>query len=160
MQNSRPVCLAGSPFFKFGVLALLAALLIVFAINLYSNHLEIAKLNEYYRDGFAVDVPIYGPPIYHFLAFWIFLSVIFAKRYVAALCLTLFYGAVHCWAGYERVQGCFLGGDICPPDSITTKILARYTWTDWFATFTIPLILIWFVYMFYISRSKGEPALD
>ena len=139
---------------KFIVLGLLGMLVVVLTVNIYLNEIEVAKLNEAAMRGFAIDSPVYYAPGYHILTLFIFLAVVFARSYIVALFLTLVYLIVHVWGTYLRMQGCFLGGDICPPISIFTKLIARYTWADWFASFVIPITLVWLVYSLFINQHQ------
>jgi hypothetical protein len=130
---------------------------IVFIGFLIQFCLEIvANLRREPTPGFAVDAPEYFVPLYHVILVPLIVAVLFGRKYFAALTITLLYLAAHSWGMYSRHQGCFLGGDICPPVSVWSKAVARFSWFDWTATFVIPIILISLVYTVLVKAKNGR----
>ena len=145
MKISRSnVILAGLPVITF------ICFLIQFCLEI------MADLGREPTPGFAVDAPEYLVPLYHVILILLIVAVLFGRKYYTALTFALLYFALHFWGIYARLQGCFLGGDICPPVPLWSKVVARLSWFDWTATFVIPTILISLAYMAAVKTKNGR----
>jgi|GEM_PF-4461584 len=114
-------------------------------------------LTEYQRpenfSGFAVDAPRYGIPLYHLTAVLLVFGILFARKYLISLVIATAYLALHVYAITLRLEGCFLGGDICPPVPISQKIFQRLDWIDGVALIVLPVLVCWLISIFYRLRS-------
>lgn len=97
-------------------------------------------LHEAALRGWAVDASVYYPGGYHLIVLPFIAAIIFARKFYVALALSAIYLGLHFFALYLFTQTCFLGGDICPPAPIWTKLVNRLTYFDWSATIIIPIL--------------------
>ena len=119
---------------------LFAAFLIQLGLSIYEQATwPVTKPGEI---SFAVDAaPQYSVGLFHGLSFLLLLSVIFAKRYIIALSLSVGYFLLHAFATSARLCAGFFGGDLCPDGPISWWAISRASWFDWLSTFLLLLIV-------------------
>ena len=106
--------------------------------------------------GRAVDAPHYGIPLYHVIAVLLAFTILFARKYLTSLVIATAYFVLHIYAISIRLQGCFLGGDICPPVPLSQKIFQRLDWIDGVVLIVLPFLICWLINIFYRFRSFSK----
>lgn len=115
--------------------------LVQFGLSAYEQ--ATWPVNEPGKINFAVDAaPQYSVGLYHGLWSFILLALIFAKRYIAALSVSVSYLILHAYGTSTRLCTGFLGGDLCPEGPISWWAISRASWFDWLSTFLLLVIII------------------
>ena len=129
----RKILIAASVFLCVGFL-------VQFGLSLYEYATWPAP--EQGTISFAVDAPPeYSVGLFHGLSFFLLLTVVFAKRYFAALSLGVVYFVLYAFPTSSRLCTGFFGGDLCPDGPISLWAINRASWFDWLATFLLLLII-------------------
>ncbi len=102
--------------------------------------------------GFAIDGPEYFLPGFHLLLVWPIFVLVLLKRLLFARIGTILYLIIATYSVWVRSQGCFLGGDVCPPRPFWIKLMERLDWVDW-AAFPV-LILLLIVHLYVIVQQR------
>src|SRR5436190_10023481 len=112
---------------------LFAAFLIQFGLSIYEQ--ATWPVTKPGKISFAVDAaPQYSVGLFHGLSFFLLLTVVFAKRYIASFLLALGYFLLNAFATSATLCAGFFGGDLCPDGPISWWAIGRASWFDWLST--------------------------
>jgi hypothetical protein len=126
-------------FIKSVIISLLVCLGLGFIAQISLFIAETSRINSV---TFAADGPLQypPPPLYHLLMIPVVIAVSLGKRFWTASAFAVTYLVFHLLSAILRLQGCFLGEDICPSTRLWTKVVDRFSWFDWASSIIIPVV--------------------
>ena len=76
------------------------------------------------------------------------ISFIMAKKYYVSFAITLLYLGLGIYSIWLHLSGCFLGEDLCPPQSLWGRLSERTDWFELYALLTLITLLVWHIAIF------------
>jgi hypothetical protein len=147
---------------KLRIILVVAALLlcICFCIELALS-IEDMHSSTAAAKGFPVHTfPEYSVALYHGISFFLFLTVLFAKRYFAVFFVSVGYMLFNAYATYVFLRTGFFGGDMCPQGGLCWRAISRASWFDWTAASLLLLIFCLTVIALFLRRRIGVDNLE
>jgi hypothetical protein len=105
--------------------------------------------------NFAIDAPSRFTGGYNLMAIFLMASYAFGRRFRISALILVIYSFLHIYSIYVRLQGCFLGEDVCPPVDVWTKALSRLDWFDAYLFVILLTLIMWqVIYLFKPAKEQ------